>query len=124
MALVGDLLRAREPFVFQAPPITDGPVVGEGNRQTWFGSVPDFGGEAGAGYAIGGVSGAGPAERAGLRQGDVLVDLGGFPVTDLATFTTALRRHDPGDVVEVEVRRDEQTLRFYVTLGDRSQRGR
>jgi len=86
--------------------------------------VPDFGGEQGVGYALGGVSESGPAARAGLRKGDVLVDLGGYPVTDLATFTTALRRHDPDDVVEVEVRRDGQPLRFYVTLGDRSQRGR
>ena len=122
--LVANLLRAGEPFAFHAPPVVDGPDVGEGNRQTWFGSVPDFGAEQGAGYAIGGVSESGPAARAGLRQGDVLVDLGGFPVTDLTTFTSALRRHDPGDVVEVEVRRDGQPLRFYVTLGDRSQRGR
>ena len=124
-ALLRDLLTAPGPFPFTPPLPVDAPAVAAGgNRQTWFGSVPDFSDADVAGYVIGAVAPEGPAARAGLRAGDVMTAMGGLPVTDLATFTTALRRHDPGDVVEVELRRDGRPLRCYVTLGDRSQRGR
>ena len=122
--LVADLATAPGPFSFQAPPVADRPEAEAGNRQTWFGSVPDFAGEEIVGYVIGGVAEGGPAARAGLQKGDVMVMLAGETVTDLASFTTALRRHDPGSVVEVTVLRDGRRLRSLVTLGDRSQRGR
>ncbi len=98
-------------------------VVGGGNRATWFGTAPDFSGDA-VGYTIGGTVDAGPAARAGLRAGDVLVRFGNAAVVGLASFTTALRGHDPDDVVEVEVVRDGRRLRFHVRLGDRSRRPR
>jgi len=119
--LVHDLLREPGPFDFMPLP-APGPETSGGNRQTWFGSVPDFEGAELEGYVIGGVVAKGPAETAGLLAGDVLVELAGQPVTDLATFTTAMRRHDPGDVVEVVAEREGRSLRFLVTLGDRSQR--
>jgi hypothetical protein len=108
---------------FVAPPEPTAPAGG-GNRATWFGSAPDFAGSEAPGYLLGAVAADGPAARAGLRAGDLLVELGGAPVTDLASFTVALRRHDPGDVVEAVVRRDGRERRFYVTLGDRADRAR
>ena len=36
-----------------------------------FGSIPDFGGNK-PGYPLGGVAGGGPAEKAGLKAGDVV----------------------------------------------------
>ena len=94
-----------------------------GNRDTWFGSAPDFSGVVSdQGYLIGGVAEGGPAAVAGLRQGDVLVSLGGETVVDLASFTQRLRSFDPGEMVEVEVLRDGRRLDFLVTLGHRSQR--
>jgi len=94
-----------------------------GNRDTWFGSAPDFSGAVSdRGYLIGGVAEGGPAAVAGLRQGDVLVSLAGEMVVDLASFTQRLRSFDPGDVVEVEVLRDGRRLDFLVALGHRSQR--
>jgi len=119
--LVHDLLRNPGPFDFEPLP-APGPETSGGNRQTWFGSVPDFEAAEVVGYVVGGVVAKGPAETAGLLAGDVLVELAGQPVTDLVTFTTAMRRHDPGDVVEVVAEREGRSLRFLVTLGDRSQR--
>jgi hypothetical protein len=91
------------------------------NRSTWFGSLPDFTEDI-VGYKLAGVFDDSPAARVGLQKGDVLVSLGGAEVTDLATFTRALRAHDPGELVEVEVRRDGALLRFTVVLGDRADR--
>ncbi len=122
--LVASLATARDTFEFRQPPPASRPEAGSGNRETWFGSVPDFADEGADGYVIGGVADGGPAARAGLQKGDVLIILGGEPVADLATFTTALRHNDPGDVVEVEVLREGRRIRSLVTLGDRSERDR
>ena len=93
----------------------------DGNRDTWFGSLPDFTEEI-VGYKLAGVFDGSPAARAGLQKGDVLVRMAGEPIADLAGFTRVLRAHDPGDLVEVEVRRDGSPLRFTVVMGNRADR--
>lgn len=98
------------------------PIAVEGDRRTWFGSVPDFADGGSDGYRIGGLAEGGPAAAAGLQVGDRLLALGGQTVTDLAGFTAALRRHAPGDVVEVAVERGGRRLVFLVTLADRAER--
>jgi len=95
---------------------------GEGqNRDTWFGSLPDFTEEI-VGYKLAGVFDGSPASRAGLQKGDVLVMLGGDAIVDLSSFTTALRSHAPGDLVEVRVEREGRTMNFTVVLGNRADR--
>lgn len=119
--LLADLRRSPRPPAFLAPDAAARPSGG--NRSTWFGTAPDFSGAtADDGYLIGGVSEGGPAARAGLRPGDVVLTLGGEAVSDLASFTQRLRSFAPGDVVEVVARRDGRRLDFLVTLGDRAQR--
>ena len=91
------------------------------NRDTWLGTLPDFTIES-EGYQLAGVFDDSPAARAGLEKGDVLVLLGGLPVVDLATFTTALRSCDPGDLVEIKLLRAGRSLNYTVVLGSRSDR--
>lgn len=121
VALVDSLRHARADLGFVAPVPVSRP--GGGNRATWFGTAPDFTGAVAAdGYLVGAVTPGGPADRAGLRAGDVVVALGTSAVTGLADFTTGLRAHDPGDTVEVTVLRDGRRLDYLVTLGDRRDR--
>ena len=91
------------------------------NRNTWFGSIPDFAAEV-EGYRLAGVFDGSPAALAGLQKGDVVIGLGDSEVTDLASFTRALRSHDPGDLVEVVILRSDRRLRYTVVLGDRTER--
>jgi hypothetical protein len=98
------------------------PDDGEGqDRRTWLGTLPDFT-EGETGYKLAGVFDDSPAAKAGLSKGDVLVELGGRPVSDLATFTRALRSHQPGALVEITALRDGRTMKFTVVLGDRADR--
>jgi Do/DeqQ family serine protease len=58
----------------------------------------------------------GPAARAGLRQGDVVLQADGRPVVDAAALSYVIRNHRPGDTVPLAVRRadgrdQELTLR-------------
>jgi Do/DeqQ family serine protease len=47
----------------------------------------------------------GPAARAGLRQGDVVLQIDGHPVPDAATLSYAISNHRPGESATMLVRR-------------------
>ena len=72
----------------------------------YFGSIPDFGATEAQGVLLGGVRPGSPAERAGLRAGDVIVRFGGVRVTNLEDLVYALRAKRAGDTVEVIYQRD------------------
>lgn len=57
-----------------------------------------------------------PAEKAGLKQGDVLVKLGDYDVTSMSEFRYTLYKYKPKDKVKVEVIRDGKTKTFTVEL--------
>jgi S1-C subfamily serine protease len=70
------------------------------------------------GAAIINVVPGGPAERAGIQVGDVIVSFDGRGVDDSATLGTLIRDHEPGDTVEVEVvRPDGSTETVTAELG-------
>ncbi|MGH7669575.1 MAG: PDZ domain-containing protein [Gemmatimonadaceae bacterium] len=71
------------------------------------------------GERLTGITPGSPAEKGGLQAGDVVVEFGGLPVTDLTTYSQALFAHKPGDVVPVVVVRAGQRLTLSVTLGKR-----
>lgn len=60
----------------------------------------------------------GPAERAGLRRGDVLVAIAGEPV-GIDTLDSRLAQLGAGAQVELEVLRDGRRVTLPVTLGER-----
>lgn len=95
------------------------PVVAQGPpRRTSLGGIPDFGRESGGVLLAGTVPGS-PAEKAGVQKGDILVSLAGMPVDNLGDYSAALKAHQPGDTVEVVVKRDGSELRFQVELIER-----
>jgi putative serine protease PepD len=58
----------------------------------------------------------GPADRAGIKAGDVITALDGQPVTDPDEFVVAIRAHAPGDVVTLLVRTGTKQRTVKVTL--------
>jgi putative serine protease PepD len=73
-------------------------------------------------YVVG-VTGGTPAEEAGLREGDVITEIGDAAVTSTADVQTAVRTHRPGDQVTVVVSRDGETVRMGATLTERPDAG-
>jgi len=59
----------------------------------------------------------GPAEKAGLKPGDVIVAIDGKPVTDGSELIVAIRAHSPGDTISLTVRTGENQRTVQVTLG-------
>lgn len=60
-----------------------------------------------------------PADEAGLEDGDVVVEAGGKPVETGDDLRDAVSEREPGDELELEVRRGGDTESFTVELGER-----
>ena len=61
----------------------------------------------------------GPADDAGLRQGDVVVKVDGETVDSSDDVSGAVSAKDPGDTLSVQVQRDGSTRTVQVDLGTR-----
>ena len=59
----------------------------------------------------------GPADRAGLQPGDVIVAIDDKPVNDSSELIVAIRSRSPGDTVTLTVRRGADERPIEVTLG-------
>jgi hypothetical protein len=92
-----------------------GDMIRSGGDRPYFGSIPDFAQEQ-PGYALTGVSKDGPAERAGLKAGDIIVRFGDSKIGNLEDFDSALRKYKAGDKVPVTVRRGTDQVTLEVTL--------
>ncbi len=91
------------------------PALGGGGDRPYFGSIPDFS-QDDPGYAVSGVTKGGPAERAGLKAGDIIIRLGESKIGNLEDFDSALRKYKAGDKVKVVVKRGKEELTLEVTL--------
>ena len=60
----------------------------------------------------------GPAAKAGIRQGDVIVDFNGAAVTDGNTLRNHVASTAPGTKVNLGIFRDHQKQQIQVTLGE------
>jgi putative serine protease PepD len=64
----------------------------------------------------------GPAEKAGIKQGDVITKVGGRPIRDPTDISAAIAGKSPGNTVTVEIRRNGLTEKIDVALGTRPAR--
>ena len=101
--------------VMEDKPLSGGGGSGYG---PYFGSIPDFG-QVENGVKFSDVKPASPADKAGFKAGDILVQFGDKPIKNLYDFTDALRRSKVGDVVEVTVIRDGKPVKASVKLEQR-----
>ena len=99
---------------------SDPPPPSEGGRGygPYFGSIPDMSSQD-YGVRLTGVREGSPAAAAGLEGGDVIVGFGGSEVSDIYTYTYALREMSPGDPVDVIVMREGRRLTLQAVLGER-----
>lgn len=90
-----------------------------GGKMAYLGTIPDYGDEV-EGVMLNGVREGSPADKGGLKQGDIIVAIAGTPIPNARALTFALYKHKPGETVEITVLRDHQKVNLSVTLGSRS----
>jgi aminopeptidase YwaD len=96
-------------------------AAGRAGSDVYLGSIPDMSAGEVPGLRLSGVRAGSPADAAGLRAGDVIVELGGRVVKDLYAYSEALYSNRPGDRVEIAYLRDGRRQVASVTLGKRGQ---
>jgi Tol biopolymer transport system component len=90
---------------------------GAGGRETlrvFLGTIPDYATEV-AGVKLAGIRSDSPAEKAGLKSGDVIVEFGGQKVSNIYDYTYALDAAKIGQPVEIVVMRDGQRVKITIT---------
>jgi peptidase M28-like protein/PDZ domain-containing protein/peptidase M1-like protein len=87
-------------------------------RRARLGTVPDFSYQ-GDGVRVDDVIAGSPAQQVQLQAGDILIQLAGKPISDLASYANILRTLEAGQSVELRVRRDEQEFDVEVMLTER-----
>ncbi len=91
---------------------------GGGGYGPYFGSIPDFA-QVPNGVRFADVRPGSPADKGGLKAGDILVQFGAKPITNLYDFTYALRESEVGQTVQIKAIRDSKEMEFEVTLEER-----
>lgn len=88
-----------------------------GGRETvraYLGTIPDYTTEV-KGLKLSGVRGGSPAEKGGLKGGDVVVEFAGQKITNIYDYTYALDAVKIGQPVEIVVEREGKRMTLTVT---------
>ncbi|MEL6535369.1 MAG: M20/M25/M40 family metallo-hydrolase [Bacteroidota bacterium] len=78
------------------------------------GVMPDYSEGDGNGMRIDAVLDNRPAQRAGIQDGDVVVQIGDIEVNDIYDYMEGLSKFEPGEKTQVKVRRGEEMLTLEV----------
>jgi aminopeptidase YwaD len=73
------------------------------------GIMPDYT-YSGNGVRVDGTSEGRPAQKAGIKTGDIVIQLGDFPVVSMESYMQALNKFKKGDKTTVKVKRGNETI--------------
>lgn len=63
------------------------------------------------------VQSGGPAEKAGVKDKDIIIAVNGYRVGEVASVSTLISEYEPGQKVELTVLRDGREIKLTATLG-------
>ena len=87
---------------------------GRAGVRIFTGTIPDYSTDS-KGLLLGGVIGGGPAEQAGLKKGDVIVEIAGQTITNIYDYTYALELLKIGQPSKVIYVRDGKRIETTLT---------
>jgi aminopeptidase N len=98
-----------------APAAVPGPRV---DRKVTIGAIPDFTYNE-KGVRLGGTQPGGPAEAAGMRQGDIIIQAGTTPVAVLKDLSDVLKTKQPGEKLTVRFLRNGREMKAELEVKER-----
>ncbi len=91
---------------------------GERDIRAYLGTIPDYAEEV-VGVKLSGVREGSPAEKAGIKGGDIIVKFSGKEIRNIYDYTYALEAHKPGETVEIGLLREGKPVTVTATLDRR-----
>ncbi|RME41687.1 MAG: PDZ domain-containing protein, partial [Planctomycetota bacterium] len=87
------------------------------------GLARSFGYEGKDGVLVGDVTPDSPAEKGGMKEGDIIIRYEGKPVPDVKTLRAMVADTQPGTKAQIEVFRDGKKRTLYVKIGELPEQG-
>ena len=94
---------------------TKNPEQAKSSFKVTLGIMPDYAFE-GKGLRVDGVTEGKPAAKAGVKQGDIIIQLGDYTVEEIQQYMKALNHFSKGETTVVEVKRGDTVLKMQVTF--------
>ena len=89
------------------------------NLRAYLGTIPDYAEGDVPGLKLSGVTKGAPADKAGLKSGDVIVELGGRKIENIYDYTYIIEGIKIGEEIDVAVFREGARLDMKITPGSR-----
>lgn len=89
-----------------------------GGPKPYLGVLPDPKGSE-KGYLVGQIMPDSPAQKAGLKAGDIIIETDWDPIKTKEDLENALNYLKPGDEVEIVIIRDGKEIKLTVELGEK-----
>lgn len=110
--IVEDLIKTSDTLDFVK--VENTPSMRRASASVYVGTIPDYTAEA-EGLKLSGVKAGGPAEKAGIKGGDVIIEFAGQKIKNIYDYTYALDGLTVGKPVTAVVVRDGNQITFTVT---------
>ncbi len=90
-----------------------------GMMRAYLGTIPDYSSGDTKGVLLSGVSKSGPADKAGVKGGDIIIGLGGKKIENIYDYTYAIETLKIGKENGIKIQRGDKVLNFKITPGSR-----
>lgn len=94
---------------------TAAPKENKTSFKVTMGIMPDYTYE-GKGVKVDGVTNGKPAERAGIRAGDIILQMGDIPVNSMQDYMQSLSKFEKGQTIKVKIKRQNEEMLVDVTF--------
>ncbi|HEY3321760.1 MAG TPA: PDZ domain-containing protein [Planctomycetota bacterium] len=94
-------------------------AVATASQRPYLGTVPEYGAKDVVGVKLSGVREDSPAQKAGLKGGDVVTELNGAGIKDVNEYLKALEGVKPGVETTIKILRDGKEQVLKITPGSR-----
>lgn len=117
--LTRGFVTANEPPLFELDEGQSQQEVPRARLTAYLGTIPDYAAGEIKGLKLSGVASDGPAAKAGVQGGDVIVELAGRTIEDIYDYTYAIEALKIGQEVSIIVERDSEKVELAITPGSR-----
>ncbi len=115
-ALMMDLINRDQSLTYQENDMSDERKRGRRGFNVTFGIMPDYAGVENSGLRIDGVRNGGPADKAGLQKGDIILAIDGKTIKNIYDYMHRLNQLEKGKTASVDVKRGEEQIILLVQL--------